>query len=117
MSSGVTQAWPALATYCRSSSQMKQRAGGEALSGYWVPHALQRYRGKAVSLSNARPSDHVACEVAAVEMRAARAAGNAELGTTLVTCGWQCERPLALAAFDTDSYECISEPGIAGDRT
>jgi hypothetical protein len=39
--SSVVQFWPVALTYCRSSWQMAQAAGGWSLSAYWVPHVVQ----------------------------------------------------------------------------
>jgi hypothetical protein len=40
-SSSVVQRWPSEPTYCRSSSQIAQRAGGVADGACCVPHVTQ----------------------------------------------------------------------------
>jgi hypothetical protein len=45
------QLCPPAGTYCRSSSQMGQAAGGPALSGYCVPQVTQMKRGMVQSLN------------------------------------------------------------------
>ena len=43
--SSVVQAWPVGGTYCRSSSQIGQAAGGLSDGSYWVPQVLQMKAG------------------------------------------------------------------------
>ena len=43
--SSVVQDWPPGGTNCRSSSQIGQRSGGAAASGYCIPQAVQRNSG------------------------------------------------------------------------
>src|SRR6478735_11648739 len=46
--SSVIQLWPAGVTYCRSSSQIGQAAGGFSLGSYCVPQVLQMKAGMAL---------------------------------------------------------------------
>jgi hypothetical protein len=41
---GVVQRWPPGGTYCRSSSQIRQPAGGRSAGGNWVPQVAHRKR-------------------------------------------------------------------------
>ena len=45
--SSVVQLWPAGVTYCRSSSQIGQAAGGFSLGAYCVPQVVQMKAGMA----------------------------------------------------------------------
>ena len=52
--SSVVQLWPGGGTYCRSSSQIGQAAGGFSLGAYCVPQVVQMKAGMATSLLLAR---------------------------------------------------------------
>ena len=51
--SSVVQLWPGGGTYCRSSSQIGQAAGGLSLGSYCVPQVLQMKAGMAAPVRSA----------------------------------------------------------------